>query len=110
MQKYIDMYGIKKIFVISTGDMIEQVYMRNTQEHNCEFLQSMQIHKATKLIYRLLVALAEECNVVYGGIAGNHDRMSGDKRKVLKVIMPMCLLLNRLKIWLKLVVQLEFLY
>ncbi|MBS5619642.1 hypothetical protein [Eubacterium sp.] len=80
-KKYIDMYGIKKIFVISTGDMIEQVYMRNTQKHNCEFLQSMQIHKATKLIYRLLVALAEECNVVYGGIAGNHDRMSGDKKK-----------------------------
>lgn len=49
--------------------MIENSYMRETQAHNCEFLQSMQIHKATKLIYRLLVALAEDCNVVFGGIA-----------------------------------------
>lgn len=30
MQKYIDMYGIKKIFVISTGDMIEQVYAKHS--------------------------------------------------------------------------------
>lgn len=80
-KKYIRMYNIKKVFVISTGDMIENCYMRETQEHNCEFLQSMQIHKATKLIYRLLVVLAEDCNIVYGGIAGNHDRMSGDKKK-----------------------------
>lgn len=80
-KRYIQIYNIKKIYVISTGDMIENVYMRNTQEHNCEFLQSMQIHKATKLIYKLLISLAENCNVVYGGIAGNHDRMSGDKKK-----------------------------
>lgn len=80
-KKYIKLYNIRKILVISTGDMIENVYMRNTQEHSCEFLQSMQIHKATKLIYRLLVALAEDCNIIYGGIAGNHDRMSGDKKK-----------------------------
>lgn len=80
-KKYIYMYGIKKVFVISTGDMIEHVYMRNTQEHNCEFLQSMQIVKATKLIFQFITALAENCNVVFGGIAGNHDRLSGDKKK-----------------------------
>lgn len=80
-KKYIELYNIRQVLVISTGDMIENSYMRETQAHNCEFLQSMQIHKATKLIYRLLVALAEDCNVIFGGIAGNHDRMSGDKRK-----------------------------
>lgn len=80
-KKYIELYGIHQVLVISTGDMIENSYMRETQEHSCEFLQSMQIYKATKLIYRLLVALAQDCNVVYGGIAGNHDRMSGDKKK-----------------------------
>lgn len=80
-KKYIELYNIRQVLVISTGDMIENSYMRETQAHDCEFLQSMQIHKATKLIYRLLVALAEDCNVVFGGIAGNHDRMSGDKKK-----------------------------
>lgn len=80
-KKYIKLYNIRQVLVISTGDMIENSYMRETQAHNCEFLQSMQIHKATKLIYRLLVALAKDCNVVFGGIAGNHDRMSGDKKK-----------------------------
>ena len=80
-KKYIELYNIRQVLVISTGDMIENSYMRETQAHNCEFLQSMQIHKATKLIYSLLVALAEDCNVIFGGIAGNHDRMSGDKKK-----------------------------
>ena len=80
-KKYIELYNIRQVLIISTGDMIENSYMRETQAHNCEFLQSMQIHKATKLIYRLLIALAEDCNVIFGGIAGNHDRMSGDKKK-----------------------------
>ena len=80
-KKYIKLYNIRQVLVISTGDMIENSYMRETQAHNCEFLQSMQIHKVTKLMYRLLVALAEDSNVVFGGIAGNHDRMSGDKKK-----------------------------
>lgn len=80
-KKYIEAYGIKKVFVVNTGDTIEGTYMRQTQDQSCEFYQSMQIAKATKLIYRLLVALCEDCDVVYGGIAGNHDRMSGDKKK-----------------------------
>ena len=80
-KKYIQMYGIKNIYLISTGDMIEHCYMRNEQEHSCEFLQSMQIAQVTRLIFRLIVALAKDCNVIFGGIAGNHDRMNGDKKK-----------------------------
>lgn len=80
-KRYIDMYNIKKIYLMNTGDTIENSYMRQTQDQSCEFYQSMQIAKATKLIYRLLVALCEDCDVVYGGIAGNHDRMNGDKKK-----------------------------
>ena len=80
-KKYIQMYNISKIYLISTGDMIEHCYMRNNQEHFCEFTQSMQIAKVSQLIYRLIIALSEDCQVIYGGIAGNHDRMSGDKKK-----------------------------
>lgn len=80
-KKYIGMYGIKKVYLINTGDTIENSYMRNTQEQACEFLQSTQISKAIDLIWRMIVALAKDCDVIYGGISGNHDRMSGDKKK-----------------------------
>lgn len=76
--KYIEMYDIKKVHVINTGDMIEHLTMRRTQNQYCEFLQSEQINKAIELIYRLLVALNKYCYVEYDSIYGNHDRMAGE--------------------------------
>lgn len=80
-KKFITLYSIKKVYVINTGDSIENTYMRDTQDQCCEFYQSEQINRAIEIIFRLLVALSKDCNVVYGGIAGNHDRTSGDKKK-----------------------------
>lgn len=80
-KKYIRLYGIKKVYVINCGDTIESTTMRFTQNQFCEFYQAEQINKAIKLIFRFITALAEECEVVYGGITGNHDRLSGDKKK-----------------------------
>lgn len=80
-KKYIKMYNIKNVIVINCGDTIENSQMRYTQDQYCEFLQAMQINKALELIYRFLCALCKDCNVLYGGIAGNHDRMDGDKKK-----------------------------
>lgn len=79
--KYIQLYGIKNIIVIGCGDMIENSIMRYTQNQYCEFYQSEQINRTIKLIFRMLVALSEKCNVTYSGLAGNHDRMSGDKKQ-----------------------------
>lgn len=79
--KYIQLYGIKNIIVVSCGDMIENSIMRYTQNQFCEFYQSEQINRTIKLIFRILVALSEKCNVTYSGLAGNHDRMSGDKKQ-----------------------------
>jgi len=76
--KYIEMYGIKKIYLINTGDSIEHNSMRKTQNQYCEFGQSEQINKAIDLIYYLIVALCKYCNVEYDSIGGNHDRMNGD--------------------------------
>jgi uncharacterized protein YeeX (DUF496 family) len=76
--KYIEMYGIKKIFVVNTGDVIEHLSMRKNQSQFCEFNQSQQINKAIELIYRFLTALCKYCNVEYDSIYGNHDRMNGD--------------------------------
>ena len=76
--KYIEMYNIKKVFVVNTGDVIEHLSMRKNQSQFCEFSQSEQINKAIELIYRFLVAMCKYCNVEYDSIYGNHDRMNGD--------------------------------
>lgn len=80
-RKYINLYGIKKAYVINCGDTIESATMRYTQNQFCEFYQAEQINKAIELIYRFIIALGKDCEVVYGGIAGNHDRLSGDRKK-----------------------------
>jgi predicted phosphodiesterase len=77
--KYIEMYNIKKIYVINTGDCVEHISMRRNQSQFCEFNQAEQINKAIELIFRLLVALNKFCFVEYDSIYGNHDRMNGDK-------------------------------
>lgn len=77
--KYIEMYNIKKIYVMNSGDMIEHISMRKNQSQFCEFYQAEQINKAIELIYRFLVALCKYCDVEYDSIYGNHDRMNGEK-------------------------------
>lgn len=77
--KYIEMYNIKKVYVVNTGDIIENTYMRKNQSQFCEFTQSNQINKAIEIIYRFLVALCDNCNVEYDSVYGNHDRSNGDK-------------------------------
>lgn len=76
--KYIEMYNIKKIYLVNTGDSIEHVAMRKNQYQYCEFSQSVQINKAIDLIYYLIVSLCKYCYVEYDSIAGNHDRSNGD--------------------------------
>lgn len=77
--RYIDMYNIKKVYIINIGDMIEGCYMRKTQNQYCEFMQGVQIEKFTQLMYRFITSMSVKANVVYDAIAGNHDRFNGDK-------------------------------
>lgn len=77
--KLINLYSIDTVKVFNVGDQLEGTYMRQTQNQYCEFLQGEQIEKCIKLTYRFLTALSEKCNVVYDGLAGNHDRVNGDK-------------------------------
>lgn len=78
--KYIDLFDIKKVYVINTGDVIEHTYMRKNQSQFCEFSQSEQINKAIELIFRLLVSIVEIPNieVIYDSVVGNHDRSQGE--------------------------------
>lgn len=78
IHKYAKLYNVKKIYVINTGDVIENVSMRKNQSQYCEFNQSEQINHAIKLIFRFLVAISDNCEVEYDSIAGNHDRQNGD--------------------------------
>ncbi len=78
--KYIEMYNITKIYVIDTGDIVENTYMRQNQSQFCEFNQSEQINKAIELTHKFLVALCKYVDVEYDAIYGNHDRTSGDKK------------------------------
>lgn len=82
--KYIELYGINKVYVFNLGDTVEHTYMRDNQSQACEFYQNEQVAKATRLIFRFITAISEmNCNVVYDSISGNHDRACGDKGKSL---------------------------
>jgi predicted phosphodiesterase len=80
--KILDMcncFNITSLHVCGLGDLIEHMYMRYKQSGEVEFGLAQQILKATELVFEFLVGLAEYVNVDYEGIAGNHDRLQGDK-------------------------------
>lgn len=79
VHKYIELYDMEKIYVVSTGDLIEHCYMRANQHQNVEFYQSEQISETQRLIMDILVNLSKVCYVEFSGISGNHDRSMGDK-------------------------------
>lgn len=78
---YCRIYHITDLYIIGLGDWVEHHYMRDNQSQWCEFGVSMQIAKASKLLFDLIVSLSEYTNVTFGSIAGNHDRFNGDKSK-----------------------------
>lgn len=72
-------FNIGKIFVAGLGDFVEHLYMRAKQSRHAEFGLAQQILKASELIVEFLITLSNSVNVEYCGIAGNHDRLQGDK-------------------------------
>jgi hypothetical protein len=72
--------NITSVYVISTGDEIENFQMHATQPFEAEFVLSEQITKATDLYIIFLVKLADNgLQVTYSGISGNHSRLNGIK-------------------------------
>lgn len=76
-------FGIKKVKVVNLGDSIEHVYMHNTtQAFESEFPMAEQVTKAIQVIYKFLHDLSKELSVTFiGTIAGNHDRLNGNKKE-----------------------------
>uniref|UniRef100_A0AB39C6W3 Metallophosphatase n=1 Tax=Bacillus phage KoopaTroopa TaxID=3234046 RepID=A0AB39C6W3_9CAUD len=88
MQKYLNkivaeakVNGITDVYVINLGDTVEHSSMRFAQGYGVEFSYSEQIVRASDLIQKFLIGLSQHVKVTYAGIAGNHDRVDGDKNK-----------------------------
>lgn len=74
---YAKMFNINKVYVQNLADSIEGAYMRNNQAYDIEFDFSMQVVKATEIIFKFFNMLSQDLEVVYlGGIFGNHSRIS----------------------------------
>lgn len=79
-KKICDMYDITEVIVVNTGDVIEHVAMRETQQaFECEFNLSQQILKAIKTLYEFVTTVSEFANVRFISVGGNHSRASGSK-------------------------------
>lgn len=72
-----------KVYVVSLGDLIENLYMRKQdQAFESEFDLATQQTKAIELLSQFLsdIAYSTTAKVYYTGIAGNHDRSNGNYR------------------------------
>ena len=70
-------YKAKDIIVVQAGDIIENTYMRETQQaFECEFSASEQVSKAIKLFYEFITTISEFANVDVYSLGGNHSRIS----------------------------------
>lgn len=70
-------YNISDVTVVNCGDIIENAYMRETQQaFECEFNMSEQISKAIKLLYEFVTTISEFANVDLVTVGGNHSRVS----------------------------------
>lgn len=87
IEMLIDDYGIENVLLLNLGDTIENTYMRNySQTFEAEFDFSTQQAKAIELVSRFIKRLCLEypkTKFFYSAVAGNHDRMNGNKRDVI---------------------------
>lgn len=72
------------IYVVSIGDLVEQITMRYAQAFDVEFTFAEQVVKAQELVLTYLLQLRAngfDGKIFFTGIAGNHDRIESDKKK-----------------------------
>ena len=77
------LYEIREVVICQLGDIIENTYMRETQQaFECEFSMSEQISKAIKLLYEFAVTISEFANVRLISLGGNHSRISSKSANI----------------------------
>ena len=83
IKKSVELYNITEVVVAQLGDIIENTYMRETQQaFECEFSMSEQVSKATKLLYEFITTISEFANVRLISIGGNHSRISSKNANI----------------------------
>lgn len=70
---------VETIHVIGLGDYIEHITMRNDNVYMAEMTWSEQVVGVSQLVSNFLIQLAKYFKVNYTAIAGNHDRVAGNK-------------------------------
>ena len=87
VENIIDIYGVKNVLLLNLGDTIENTYMRNfSQTFEAEFDFSTQLAKAIELVSNFIKQLClkhPQIQFSYSAVAGNHDRMNGNKKEVI---------------------------
>ncbi len=87
VESFIDNFGIKNVLLLNLGDTVEQTYLRNfSQSFEAEFDFSTQQAKAIELMSSFIKQLCldrPQTNFYYSAVAGNHDRMHGNKKDVI---------------------------
>lgn len=74
------LFDVKEVFILNLGDFTEHINLRNTnQAYDAEMTLSQQIAKAVRLTVDILAKLSRHVHVVYGQVAGNHDRLQTNK-------------------------------
>lgn len=86
IERLINDYGIENVLLLNLGDTIENFYMRNfSQSFEAEFDFSTQLAKAIELVSWFVKQLClnhPQTQFFYSAVAGNHDRMNGNKKEV----------------------------
>lgn len=86
IERLINVYGVENVLLLNLGDTIENFYMRNfSQSFEAEFNFSTQQAKAIELVSWFIKQLClnhPQTHFSYSAVAGNHDRLNGNKRDV----------------------------
>lgn len=82
VQEEVFTHDIDKINIFFVGDLVEHINMRDVnQAFDTEFTMSEQIAKGTRLLVDIINRVSEmvDGEVTFGIVAGNHDRLQGNK-------------------------------
>ena len=71
---------VNRVDIVNLGDIVEHAYMRNQNLFDSEETLSEQVVHVTQIIIEFIQAIRNHVELItYRAIAGNHDRLQGDK-------------------------------
>ena len=85
VDEYLDMFNPETIVLVHLGDLINHAYMHAmSQAYETDLDVSEQLGKAIRFFTRMITHFSQKApHIIVGAIAGNHDRMSGNKKEAI---------------------------